>query len=162
MSARIDALPQVGRKTMEVFQRAGLETLGDIYGRKCGQPLQLALKQMQEDDPVFRDNDSYWKGLATRVQNVIARVRSDEAWPYEPDHFVCPITWQLMTDPVLSKYGDTYERSAILKLINDRGVDIYCQPLTAEDIYSNRSLQQAIEYYREHEIRFAIPVKLFQ
>jgi hypothetical protein len=159
MSSQIDALHGVGQKTLQVFANAGLRTLGDIYGRTCGQPVQLALNNMRAEDEMFRDNDTYWKGLATRVQAVIARVRSDEARPYEPDHFICPITHQLMLDPVLSKYGDTYERDAIERLINERGIDIYRRPLTTAELYQNRSLQQAIEYYREHELRFAFPIK---
>lgn len=160
MSSPIDALEQVGPKTLEVFKMAGLHTIGDVYGRSCGQPLQMALEKMQEKDTLFRDNAAYWKGLSTRIQTVIARVRSQEARPYEPHHFVCPITWQLMTDPVLTKYGDTYERAAIVKLIDERGLDIYHRPLAATELYVNRSLQQAIEFYREHELRFAVPVKL--
>ena len=160
--SRIDQLPHVGAKTLEVFAQAGLITLEDIYDRTCGQTLQEALQRMRELDPVFRDNEAYWKGLANRVQTVIARARSDEAWPYQPDYFVCPITWELMTEPVTSKYGDTYEREAIMRLIDESGEDIYHRPLTHADLCINRNLQKAIEYYREHELRFAAPAKLSQ
>lgn len=160
MSSPIDALHGVGPETMKVFKQAGLKTIGDIYGTTCGQPLQLALKQLQDEDTVFHGNEAHWRGLATRVDTVVARVRSNWARPYEPDHFCCPITHQLMTDPVLSKYGDTYERAAILRLVMEHGVDIYRRALTDLEVFPNRGLLQAIAYYRENELRFAIPLNL--
>ena len=104
MSSPIEALDGVGKITLAVFHKAELRTIGDLYSTTCGQVLQDALRQMREEsDDVLQGNQAYWKGLGTRVQTVISRVRSEDARPYEPVHLVCPITWQLMTDPVLSK-----------------------------------------------------------
>jgi hypothetical protein len=32
-----------------------------------------------------------------------------------PEHFVCPITGKLLTDPVITTFGNTYEREVYLK-----------------------------------------------
>ena len=94
------------------------------------------------------------------MQSIIARVRSDEARPYEPDHFICPITLQLMEDPVISKYGHSYERSAIERLVDEHGHDVYRQQLSRADLFPNRNLHEAIQYYKAHELRFSVPIKL--
>ena len=160
MDTNIDMLHNVGERTLAVFKKAGLTTVGDLYVKSCAQPLQNAIDAMKDEDSVFQGNNTYWKALATRVSTIVDRVRSDEARPYEPDHFICPITLQLMTDPVLSKYGDTYERDAIHSLIDLKGGDIYHRELAKSDLFENRNLRDAIRYYKLHELRFAIPIKL--
>eukprot|EP00798_Chlamydomonas_sp_ICE-L_P028811 gene28811-32000_t len=159
MSSPIEALEGVGKVTMAVFHKAGLKTIGDLYGKTCGQGLEEALQQMREACLVFKDDRAYWKGLATRIQTVISRVCSEEARPYEPDHFICPITLQLIKDPVMSKYGDTYEREAIEELVTSRHIDMYHRSLEITELFPNRNLKDAIEYYKAHELRFAIPVR---
>eukprot|EP00798_Chlamydomonas_sp_ICE-L_P001192 gene1192-32532_t len=160
MDSRIEVLHNVGERTLAVFKKAGLTIIGDLYVKSCAQPLQVAIDEMKEDDSVFQANDPYWKALATKVRTITDRVRSDEARPYEPDHFICPITLQLMTDPVISKYGDTYEKDAIHTLIDLKGEDIYHRKLVTSDLFENRNLRKAIRYYKLHELRFAIPIKL--
>jgi hypothetical protein len=160
MDTPLAALHNVGERTLDIFKKAGLTTISDVYGKSCAQVLQAAIMQMKEEDTLFRDKDAYWKAMATRVGTIVNRVRSDEARPYEPDHFICPITLQMMTDPVISNFGDTYEKDAIHKLIALSGKDIYHRPLEISDLTENRSLRDAIQYYKLHELRFAIPVKL--
>jgi hypothetical protein len=77
-------------------------------------------------------------------------------------------------DPVLSKYGDTfalcakafgrrpntYERNAIERLVRQTGKDMYRRPLSESELFENRSLRDAIAYYKLHELRFAVPIKL--
>jgi hypothetical protein len=170
MATPIEALHNVGARTLAVFKRAGLTTVGDVFGlwpNAYAQSayvygsLQNAIDQLKEEsdaDGIY--DDAYWLALGTRVRTIVDRVRSDEARPYEPDHFVCPITLQLMVDPVLSKYGDTYERNAIERLVRQTGKDMYRRPLSESELFENRSLRDAIAYYKLHELRFAVPIKL--
>lgn len=63
-----------------------------------------------------------------------------------PDSFICPITQDIMKDPVIDKYGHTYEKNAIEQWIQTNNTSpITRQPLNLADIIPNRSLKQSIE-----------------
>jgi hypothetical protein len=163
MKAHVGSLPNLGATTLEVFRNANLPTVGSVYFSR-DQSIVDAINRIRQADKTFKEvddfNDEYWSALTTRVRTVVYRVRSDEARPYDPDHYVCPITHRLLEDPVLSKYGDTYERYAIEKLIARGGKDVHGRPLAVTDLYENRSLRSAIEHHRLHALRLAIPINL--
>lgn len=61
--------------------------------------------------------------------------------------FCCPITGDLMSDPVISRYGVSYERLAIVRAIKDTGMDpVACRPLRNRpaELFENRLLRSAI------------------
>jgi len=63
-----------------------------------------------------------------------------------PSNFVCPLTCEVMTSPVMTKYGHCFEKSALTQWLN-RGNDtcpLTRQPLAPSDIISHRSLEQQI------------------
>ncbi len=65
-----------------------------------------------------------------------------------PKHFLCPITLQLMQDPVIAKDGHTYERSAITAWLSAHGTSpITRQPLFPVDLTPNRAVAAAIEEF---------------
>ena len=73
-----------------------------------------------------------------------------------PSHLVCPITCEVMKDPVITKIGISFEREAILQWIR-RGnstCPVTRKPIGEEnDIYPNRALKEAIEtYWHSHAI----------
>ena len=160
MDSPIESILYVGTRTLQVFHTAGLTTVGDLHSQACVQLLQKALTDMKENDEMLKNNESYWKGLATRVRTVIDRVRSDEARPIEPIHFLCPISWVLMEDPVVTKYGDSFERDALVKWVKEHGTDMYRRPMNETEIFENRNLREAIDYYRRHQLRFSVPIRL--
>lgn len=102
--------------------------------------------------------------------NIVARVKSSHAAPFPPDHFVCPITYQLMEDPVListSSTGKSFEREAILKHFLRRTQED--APLTdpwtnqevqRADLTPNLNLKEAIEDYKLHALHYSIPMRL--
>ena len=64
-----------------------------------------------------------------------------------PEEFLCPITYELMDDPVICEDGYTYNRSSVNKLRNNRS------PFTREIInisraVPNRILKNIIEKYK--------------
>jgi U-box domain len=68
-----------------------------------------------------------------------------------PVEFVCPLTKQLMKEPVLSKYGHHFERSAILQHI-DSGhpfCPVSGTPLRSSDLIPNNTLQWKIKCWAE-------------
>jgi U-box domain len=66
-----------------------------------------------------------------------------------PSEFVCPITMEIMIQPVLSRYGYTFERSTIIKWIDNSGG--YCpitrKPLRLRDLIPNAQLGEKIAFW---------------
>lgn len=61
-----------------------------------------------------------------------------------PDEFKCPITLDVMKDPVLCEDGFTYERSAILSIKNSLS-PMTRQPININNLIPNRSLKNIID-----------------
>ena len=63
-----------------------------------------------------------------------------------PDEFICPITSELMIDPLMTRSGRNFERSAILEWISNHQntCPMTRQPLRPSDLIPNRALQGKI------------------
>merc|ERR1712048_944080 len=86
-------------------------------------------------------------GLAPsgRVQRQV--MLADET--QHPRHLMCPVTLALLVDPVTTKYGHTYERSAIAEHLERSQTDpLTKQPLTTADVFPNYCIAQALSDYR--------------
>jgi hypothetical protein len=71
-----------------------------------------------------------------------------------PDEFLCPLTLEIMQDPVMTRYGNSYERESILQWLG-RGKN-HCpltrRPLALQDVVTNHSLRQKIcQWQKENE-----------
>jgi hypothetical protein len=63
-----------------------------------------------------------------------------------PESFICPITQNIMSDPVVTPYGISYEKSAIEDWLNKNNNDPIAQkPLKKEDLVRNYALKGIIE-----------------
>lgn len=67
----------------------------------------------------------------------------------ERDLFCCPITGSVMHDPVITRWGNNFERSAIMKAVEDTGLDpVAKKPIRdlrpGREISENASLRRAI------------------
>jgi hypothetical protein len=63
-----------------------------------------------------------------------------------PKSFLCPITGEVFTDPVLAKDGYTYERSAITRwLISNHKSPLTHQPLSLDDLQANITLKALLD-----------------
>jgi hypothetical protein len=64
--------------------------------------------------------------------------------------FICPITHELMTDPVIDPDGNSYERHAIEDWLQQNGTSPMTRVnLLATDLRPNRALKAAIDEYRQ-------------
>mmetsp|Transcript_517 Transcript_517/g.564 ORF Transcript_517/g.564 Transcript_517/m.564 type:complete len:101 (-) Transcript_517:30-332(-) len=64
------------------------------------------------------------------------------------ESFLCPITQQIMKDPVMTKYGHLYERTAIEAWIDkNNACPMTSKPLTREDIFPAYAVKNAIQEY---------------
>jgi hypothetical protein len=67
-----------------------------------------------------------------------------------PEEYLCPITLEIMNDPVICNDGYTYERSAILGISNDIS-PITGQKIDLHNLIPNRNLKISIERYKVTE-----------
>lgn len=63
-----------------------------------------------------------------------------------PESFICPLTHEVMYDPVMDPEGNSYERTAIEDWLEKHNTSpITRAPLTKNDLVVNRALRNAIE-----------------
>jgi len=80
-----------------------------------------------------------------------------------PGQYCCPITMQLMSCPVITKDGHSYEYDAIAKWIGEKGVCPQTRaPLTLEELAPNRSLKELIDEWVEKNCPLKPAVATFQ
>jgi hypothetical protein len=73
-----------------------------------------------------------------------------------PVEFECPITRDIMTDPVVDLEGHTYERSAIeAHLLRNRFSPMTRNPMRPEDLHPNYALKSQIERYHAQQAQVA-------
>lgn len=66
-----------------------------------------------------------------------------------PAPFICPISNEVMTDPVVDPEGNTFERAAIERWLRTNPTSpITRRPLSSSDLAPNRSLRDAIEAWK--------------
>lgn len=65
-----------------------------------------------------------------------------------PHEFICPITLEIMIDPVLCEDGITYERKAIMSIRNSLS-PMTRQPIDKTKLLPNRALKECIQRYNE-------------
>lgn len=86
-----------------------------------------------------------WGGMAGAAGLGAAGGGSSSACVQWPRHFICPLSGQIMGDPVMAADGHTYERGAIGDWLRLRDVSpVTGQPLSSAVLQPNYSLRQAI------------------
>lgn len=67
-----------------------------------------------------------------------------------PHEFLCPVTQEVMKNPLMSRYGQTYEADAIFTCISKHNnlCPLTRQVLTVSDLIRHRSLQARIETWK--------------
>lgn len=64
------------------------------------------------------------------------------------DSITCPITQDIMTDPVQGSDGQTYERSAIIRWLNDKGISPQTrEPMTINNLKVNAAIRFLCDKY---------------
>ncbi|PQE27818.1 hypothetical protein CJF32_00010132 [Rutstroemia sp. NJR-2017a WRK4] len=92
-----------------------------------------------------------WEGKKEQLERVFRLVETmgKEGKRREmPDWAVDGITFNVMTDPVVTKTGQSYERSSILQHLERSQTDpLTREPLTAKELRPNLALKHAIEEF---------------
>jgi len=83
-----------------------------------------------------------------RAQQDLADVSKDQS--KLPDEFKCPITCDLMSDPVICADGHTYDRYAIERWLSQHGTSPKTNArLPSREVIPNHNLRALIEQFRE-------------
>ncbi|XP_073701248.1 WD repeat, SAM and U-box domain-containing protein 1-like, partial [Garra rufa] len=92
-------------------------------------------------------------GLRGRVLRKIKDLRFSLMDSDVPNHFLCPITRELMKDPVIAADGFSYEREAMESWLNtpNRSSPMYNLPLKNTLLIPNRSLKMAIQCWKSSQ-----------
>jgi len=84
------------------------------------------------------------------VEEEQQQLEDDESTMEAPSSFQCPLTMEVMRDPVMTKYGHSYERDAILSWLvkNNGSCPMTRQPLKLGDIITNHQLRARIRRWQ--------------
>ncbi|CAD8121055.1 unnamed protein product [Paramecium sonneborni] len=99
----------------------------------------LSLKQTLTDIAHRQHHHLNWNQIELNIDNKIDIIL--------PEYFVCPITYEIMDEPILLNSGLTYDKNSIQKHFKQNG---YFDPITRESIdplglIQNIQLQQGIQ-----------------
>ena len=73
----------------------------------------------------------------------------DDDLAIPPDEYICPVLGVLMTDPVITSCGSTYEREAIAEWLNrGRNTDPLTNQIISSNLIPNIVLRHLIESYK--------------
>jgi hypothetical protein len=115
-------------------------TIGLTFGIGLG--VGLLIKLIHDyfyDSLEKKESTNYISDTINREHDIIS----------ENSTFECPITQEIMKDPVITPDGITYERAAIVAWINkNKNCPITRKPLKEEDLIPNYSLKQAIKNHK--------------
>ncbi len=69
--------------------------------------------------------------------------------PSVPSSLICPITQDVMTDPVIDPHGHSFEKEAILTWLKKNAIcPLNKQPITPDSLVPNRALKEMIESHQ--------------
>jgi len=78
-----------------------------------------------------------------------------------PQGYICPITCDLMVNPVIDSDGNSYEEAAITEWLKSSKLSpITRHPLDASKLVPNRALQEAIEAFKIKNPSYGLPTGL--
>jgi Mg-chelatase subunit ChlD len=70
-----------------------------------------------------------------------------------PENFICPITQTTMVDPVMCEDGISYEKSAILRWLQNNNTSPVTRQIISANIIPNIALRNTIQDYLKSQIR---------
>jgi len=104
-------------------------------------------QQQQQQQQQRPDVELVDRRKRARLQ-LIEPVAEDDGNDDIPKAFQCPITREVMFDPVLDSEGNTYERAALLTWLSDHHTSpVSRQPLSQRTITPNNALRETIHEF---------------
>ena len=116
----------------------------------------IEFKNNQKDDSIIQKMKSQDKLKAKVIDNTNDKnyIRANSLTYFNTNEttteYICPITQKIMEEPVITPYGTTYEKSAIIDWIKKNKTDFKTKNLLTEDmLVTNHILNVAIKDYKE-------------
>ena len=101
--------------------------------------------------------DSIWSTSANDGKNLMSEIK--ELLRY-PEELCCPISRELMEDPVIAEDGRTYERSLIERSLElKQESPLTKQPIQNLALYPNQDKKSAVVEYKEAVVQKVISIK---
>jgi DNA repair exonuclease SbcCD ATPase subunit len=134
-------------------KKANFETLAS----DCQLAIKLQVELDEESKKELQEKEHrLTEGAKMATRMGFFKVEEKELFDEEiPDGFKCPITQEIMKDPVILETGQTYEREAIEKWLQEKRTDPATgQQLSSVMLIPNISLRKNIDEWRhKHELR---------
>ena len=98
------------------------------------------------NDKGLKDSDK------KRKMELLDKYIDRDRYTYEiPDYFICELSKKLMLNPVITKYGNTFSKNAVLNHINQYRKDPKSnQSLSNNEIYPNLAMRDAMENFLQN------------
>jgi hypothetical protein len=140
--------------TLELIHDAVLTKYGHHYDKKAiFEWLQTSdccplTRQPLSPSMIITDHHFNQKIQAWKESNGFDQ-QNDPSAPV-PKEFLCSLTEKFMTDPVRTRYGDVFDREAILTWLSHyKFCPVTGNPLKARHIYSDKMLARRIKQWKE-------------
>ncbi len=91
----------------------------------------------------------YWNSIPyfSKSSSILKEQQKNTEILYDiPEDFLCPITREIMEEPVVCEDGYTYDKAAIISISNSLS-PITCKPINKNKLIPNRMLKQLIEKF---------------
>jgi STIP1 family protein 1 len=125
-------------EVQDMFREKRDEELEKARGTLSGEELADEEKYIQE---TYQEKND-------QTQSIFARADKKYEQQEVPDYLLDPISFNLFVDPVITKSGNTFERSWILQHLKSSSTDPFSRvPLTKDDLIPNIQLKQAAEVF---------------
>lgn len=103
--------------------------------------IELEVRRQEQANSIRGTVQAWNQNILSEIQKLVAPT----TYRALPDAFYCPITCDLIYDPVIDPEGTTYEREAILQWIQQhQDSPITRSSLTADQLYDNRAILEAL------------------
>jgi len=118
-----------------------------------------AIQKIKTETQYEKYPAQFWKKLLTRCINIIHRCQNGTSYfPSIPNAFLCPISLELMEEPVITPSGRSYDKENIIEWMTEhQNTDPMTRMIINEDdLIPNLNLKEAIEDYKRDFATYTI------
>ncbi|KAJ2895624.1 STIP1 homology and U box-containing protein 1 [Zalerion maritima] len=134
---RVRAYTELEQETRQIFQVSKSEAIS-------GTASEVERNEISEE----------WDSKISRIGEIFEKARPEEQKIdlQPPSWLLCPISFQVMLDPVMTRAGHTYDRQNIEQHVKQHQVDPFTrEPLYLSDLRPNLAIKEACQaYLKEH------------
>jgi len=143
----------------EVWSTIGKIALGAVIGAGVVIGAFFAAEAIKDDDPADCRTKKPVSAPLSKDDAVVPA--ADQQFPddaLELQSFICPITQEVFVDPVVTPYGHTYERHAIVDWIKGHATDpLTRQPLQESQLVPCYAIKAAIQQQKKMLVKQQSP-----